>query len=369
MKNRVKNNNDKINQTLDLCHKRKTEEFRKNAAQLKKFEKELETIKETLASIGLNGAEDIDKFALIKRENELERLIEDIKTGKNEIEYYNKIADLLFDYYNRDMEDKSHIINLTNFFDTNVNIYDTTARSTALREYLHLTDNKYIDDSNQDNQDINPECENCETIMEYLNDSVIICPNCNMIKHIFIENDRNTCSEVSNEISYFSYNRMNHFSEWINQIQGKETTDIPDEVFNTIYRDLQKNKITNMASLTTEKIKSILKANGFNRYYEHGAFILNRISGRNNPHFTAELEDKLRNMFRDIQTPFLKYAPKSRKNFLSYSYVLYKFLQLLNETEYLEYFVLLKSRDKLYQQELIWKNICADLGWQFIPSM
>jgi hypothetical protein len=27
------------------------------------------------------------------------------------------------------------------------------------------------------------------------------------------------------EISYFAYKRINHFQEWISQIQGKETTD------------------------------------------------------------------------------------------------------------------------------------------------
>ena len=74
-------------------------------------------------------------------------------------------------------------------------------------------------------------------------------------------------------------------------------------------------------------------------------------------------------MFKEIQTPFEKHCPKNRKNFLSYSYVIHKFIQLLNMNEYLVYFPLLKSREKLYQQDLIWKNICNDLNWQFINSI
>jgi len=29
----------------------------------------------------------------------------------------------------------------------------------------------------------------------------------------------------------------------------------------------------------------------------------------------------------------------------------------------------LKNREKLYLHEKIWKKICNDLGWTFIPSM
>ena len=82
-----------------------------------------------------------------------------------------------------------------------------------------------------------------------------------------------------------------------------------------------------------------------------------------------ELEEKLKNMFKEIQVPFLKYSPNNRKNFLSYSYVLHKFIQILDQPEFLKNFPLLKSRDKLHQQEQIWKKICEDLNWKFIRSI
>ncbi len=74
-------------------------------------------------------------------------------------------------------------------------------------------------------------------------------------------------------------------------------------------------------------------------------------------------------MFKDIQGPFLKHCPKDRKNFLSYSYVLYKFFQILGLNEYLKFFPLLKSREKLYVQDQIWKKICEDLNYKVIPSL
>jgi len=74
-------------------------------------------------------------------------------------------------------------------------------------------------------------------------------------------------------------------------------------------------------------------------------------------------------MFNKIQDPFAKHCPKERKNFLSYSYTLYKFFELLDKREYLIYFPLLKSREKLFEQEKIWTLICKELDWAFIKCI
>ena len=62
-----------------------------------------------------------------------------------------------------------------------------------------------------------------------------------------------------------------------------------------------------------------------------------------------ELEEKLKLMFREIQAPFTKHCPKERKNFLSYAYVLYKFLEILGENklknQYLNYHRLEKNHE------------------------
>jgi hypothetical protein len=74
-------------------------------------------------------------------------------------------------------------------------------------------------------------------------------------------------------------------------------------------------------------------------------------------------------MFAEIQEPFQRNKPPERKNFLSYSFTLYKFCELLGEDSMLVYFPLLKSNEKLYKQDQIWKKICKDLRWEFIPSI
>ena len=74
-------------------------------------------------------------------------------------------------------------------------------------------------------------------------------------------------------------------------------------------------------------------------------------------------------MFKEIQTPWMNNCPNKRSNFLSYSYVLYKCLQLLEMDDFLKHFSLLKSREKLAEQDKIWKKICEELKWQYIKTI
>ena len=138
-----------------------------------------------------------------------------------------------------------------------------------------------------------------------------------------------------------------------------------------LQEDLQRRKIIynlNIQEITNKQIRQILKRLKYNKYYENIPNIINYITGKKAPIITREYEELLRNMFKEIQGPFINNCPEERKNFLSYSYVLHKFCELLEYDHLLEYFSLLKSREKLHQQDLIWSQICKDLNWEFIPE-
>jgi hypothetical protein len=152
-------------------------------------------------------------------------------------------------------------------------------------------------------------------------------------------------------------------------LQAKETTEIPASVFEKISAELLKERITDMSKLKISKLKEILKKLKLSRCYDHVAHILNRLNGISAPVLSREVEEKLRFMFKEIQSSFVKHCPKKRSNFLSYSFVLYKFCELLELDEYLPCFPLLKSREKLYMQDKIWELICKDLGWEFIRTV
>ena len=155
----------------------------------------------------------------------------------------------------------------------------------------------------------------------------------------------------------------------LSQVQGRESTDVPQEVFDKLLLEIKKERITNLANLTPEKTRGYLKKLGYNKYYEHVPHIICRLNGKQPPKISPEVEDKLKKMFKEIQEPFAKVCPPTRKNFLSYSYVLHKFVELLGLDELKSLFPLLKSREKLHQQDKIWEGICKELNWEFIRSV
>lgn len=170
------------------------------------------------------------------------------------------------------------------------------------------------------------------------------------------------------DMTSFSYNRINHFNEWLLQIQGREGTTVPATVIEQVKNAFKKHRIVDPTKMTPQKVREILKELKLNKYYYHVTQIASLVSGIEQPHLTSAIEEKCRLMFIAIQSPFEDHCPADRKNFLSYPFCLFKFLQLLGCHEMLKGFILLKGRDKLRKQDEIFEKICHSLNWEFIPS-
>jgi len=253
------------------------------------------------------------------------------------------------------------------YIDSNNNDDTLYDKSALVDKYMSIIDKQYVRNVEDKNIEMCKVCKNQMTCLQQ--DAIMICNMCGYQELLLVEQNRPILKQNTKDTSHFCYKRINHFREWCNQVQGKESTDIPDDIFEKILAEIKKEKIIDLKTITYIKMRDILKRLRINKYYEHINYIINRISGIPTPQFSPELEEKLCSMFRSIQAPFLKHCPKDRKNFLSYSYVLYKFFQILGLNEYLKYFPLLKSREKLYVQDQIWKKICVDLDYDIIPSL
>jgi hypothetical protein len=244
-----------------------------------------------------------------------------------------------------------------------------TFKSTdILDEYMQIVDSNYIPNIQFDNSIYY--CSTCnieKTIIQ--SEAIMICKLCGLIDYIIIDSNKPSYHDPPLEISYFAYKRINHFNEWISQFQAKESTEIPEHVYEALLSEIKKERITNMEQLTKTKVRLFLKKLKLNKYYEHIPHIINRLNGKNPPRISKEVEEKLRIMFKEIQEPFMEVCPPNRKNFLSYSYVLYKFVELLGLDQYKECFTLLKSREKLHIQDIMWRQITKKVGWAFYKSI
>lgn len=195
-----------------------------------------------------------------------------------------------------------------------------------------------------------------------------ICTECGVCTPVFSGDlDYNDDKNMDKTIVY-SYKRENHFNEWINQFQAKENTTLPPTLIHDVQTDLKKQRLK-QSEITQKKVKESLRKLGYNKYYEHIPHITTLLNGTKPPTMSPELEEKLRSMFYAIQGPFDRICPTERTNFLSYSYILYKFCELLGHDEYLDFFPLLKSREKLYKHDQIWKKITDELKWEWIPTI
>ena len=248
-------------------------------------------------------------------------------------------------------------------------------RGDMLDQYLNLIDP--INSSRKKNSIVHL-CQLCNVEMTTLTiDGVATCTECGYTRDIIIDSEKPNYKEPPPDISFFAYKRQNHFTEWLAQFQAKESTVIPEEVINYLKCEIKKSKITDLSKLNRHKVRNMLKkldlsgldtSIKFSKYYEHIPHIINRLNGISPLCLKLKDEEKLKAMFTEIQAPFIKYCPKERKNFLSYSYILHKFCQLLDLDEFLPCFSLLKSKEKLQNQDNIWKKICEHLQWEFIPS-
>tara|TARA_R110002074_G_scaffold146791_4_gene296868 strand:- start:767 stop:1912 length:1146 start_codon:yes stop_codon:yes gene_type:complete len=325
----------------------------------------------------------------LKKIYELTFKINEIKKKNiDEDEYYLNTGFLLDEYYsNRNENNKTETVlnkgennenNIINWFNNSkpeieqgLEPEPELDNKNIINQYISYMDDNKINSNIYDiNHDINI-CINCnQNSMRFKNkDSEIYCIICGNTETILIHTDKASFKDVPKEITYFAYKRINHFNEWLAQIQAKETTSISMEIYNNILIELKKDINIDKKNISHQKIREILKKLNYNKYYEHIPHFINVLTGKKTVEFIGNYEDKLRNMFKEIQIPFSKYCPEKRKNFLSYSYVLHKFCQLLELDDLLIYFPLLKSREKLKNQDIIWKNICNDLKWEFIPSI
>ncbi len=293
--------------------------------------------------------------------------IENMKSKDEEIDYLLDVVKVLEAYGEENTKGEMKEENEMSSF---VKVVGAQNNGSLYKEYKKITNN---DPSDQIETIDSYTCRKCQVLkISIHNDSHMICPSCGETDIYFDSGTQGMSyeQEINSEVNTsFAYKRINHFNEWVAQFQAKESTKIPHEIIENVSNEFKKSRIYKKNDITQTKVKSFLKKLGYNKYYEHVPHITNILNNIKPPAMTLQLEEKLRSMFRNIQEPFEKHKPKTRSNFLSYSYCLYKFCELLGQDEFLVCFPLLKSREKLHQQDVIWKKICAEMNWEFIPTV
>ena len=358
--------------TLDSVHQNIVNGLRDSKTHGDEIQAELGTLRERIET--LRSSNEIGDVVLCSKWEARVREIEcEVSQTHPVEEYYMKNMDILIDYYKRPdavaqpAQSAKDASTFMKFFAAAAPPESGMTKKQMFDEYVARMK---LGNAPEVTQQMTEHCNQCNVAREEISsEGILVCPRCGSEEYSLVVSDFPSFRDPPKERNNYAYKKINHLNEILNQFQAKESTMIPEEVMNEVVLEIKKRRIANIADLTEKEIREILKKLGRSKFYEHAAHILSRLNGNPPPTITPEIEEKIRAMFQEIQAPFLLYCPNDRTNFLSYSYILYKFMELLDLDEYRPYFPLLKSRDRLIAHDTIWAKICEYLQWQFIRSV
>lgn len=360
--------NIKDSSTLEKKHITNTQNINNTKLSLDKLKNDLFKIEMDLSKIEKERENNViinlkKRSDLLNKKSELEIKIKEIESNNEEINYYDLTGDLINEYYelrNTDLNNEPETKNILEYLNpSSIKEQKKTNKAELFDRFCQRIDGVRVNKDDGTNRI--KYCKDCNVEKTLDPDeSSYICPVCGVMEFVIIDEDK----QIKD---YSPYQRRNHFKEWLNQFQAKETTEISDEIFQEIINELNKNRITDMGKLNRSKMQKILKKLGHNKLYEHIPFIINKITGVPAPKINREIEENFIQMFCQIQEPWEIYKPSGRKNFLSYPYILYKFSELLELDHLLSYFPMLQPT-KLMEQDVIWQKFCKHLKWEFYPT-
>jgi len=365
-------NKNKKNQIEDIIGKgttvreTNTEDLEENVSQIIKDLKERIKILDDFFLINKL------KNSLNDQLNELEQEIQKLEENEDELTYLLDTADILFKYYDSSVKETKKTNVPTDLQDFFVRIKETKKSNeddkyNLFNKYMKITAGSELKKKSQVQIRTCDKCKIEKTL--HLQDGYLTCTGCGDSDPIQMDSDKPNFKDQIIESKPNGYKRMNHFSELLNQCQGKESTDIQPEIFERIINELNVMKITDLSKLDNKIMRSILKNLNLNSYYEHIPYIINKLNGIPPPTMSRELEEKVRSMFKEVQEAWISGKKSNRKNFLNNNFVFHKIFELLEEDTFLQYFPYLKSRDKLQEHDDEWKKICEYNRWEFISSL
>jgi len=357
--------------TLDSVHQDVVRGLIESNSQREELTAELTRLRAQVESVHVsNVLGDIITCSALERR--IHEISEDLSHVNPLTEYYIKNMDILTEYYQKGGDTMVATVNPkeTNTFMKFFAVASTDGGVSKKQIFDEYVTRMKLNGTPEATQVMTEHCNQCNVAREEVSsEGILVCPSCGSEEYALVVSDFPSFRDPPKERNNYAYKKINHLNEILNQFQAKESTMIPEEVMNEVVLEIRKRRISNVADMTEKEIREILKKLGRSKYYEHSAHILSRLNGNPPPTITPDIEEKIRAMFQEIQSPFLLYCPNDRTNFLSYSYILYKFFELLELDEYKVYFPLLKSRDRLIAHDTIWEKICTYLRWEFIRSV
>lgn len=236
-------------------------------------------------------------------------------------------------------------------------------------------------------------CPACAVGLGLTHDSQLACPVCGYAVPYLDATAAAMAYGSDVEYSSFMYKRIGHLRKHMDNYQGKVRTVVPPEVMRAVMRAVTDVLMTKFDVEVTADVelwmvrpalkeldrlqKERRKAEGrqddvncvnYRELYKYYTQVYCELTGRRPPHFEPRQEQHIYMLFKALQVPFEMYKPPERKNFLNYTYVMFKCCQKLGYADHLRNFSLMKDGDKLKKVDALMRRIFEYNNWEWMPT-
>jgi hypothetical protein len=196
------------------------------------------------------------------------------------------------------------------------------------------------------------------------NTSELLCIRCGYTCYLIgsVTEEAQLFAQEGNRVSHGSYDPVRHCKFWIERIQAKENTNIPQEQIDKIKRAIMKDYSDNIRNITVKQFRSYLKNTGLSKLNDHIPLIKKIITGYIPPQLTFREQQLLFIYFDKATRTYEKIKPSNKKNSLYYPFLIYKILDIIiddtSKKNKLLDCIHLQSYETLIDNDKIWFEIC-----------
>lgn len=334
--------------------------------ELEKIEEKITETEEKIHTLSRIFTRNSYSNDLKRKRSIIQEKIEEIESNDEEIDYFSRSIDLLCAYYDEPtIKDDDREVTIMELFDKQNNYMpDTSERKLLVDKYLlSINEQRRFKRPN-----LGKICEVCN-VPKLLNnqESSFTCARCGRMDYVIMDPDKpsyNAGTEQKNN----SYKRINHCAEKLNQSQGKESTDIDEQLMKDIMREIHVRNIKDLSEIDTAEVKSILKSIGKSNKSEHATHIAAKLNGVPIKTIPYHLIEIVKAMWKMIEEVWPSVKDPDRKNFMNSNFLFHKIFELLDEPEEAEKWPYLAD-EKLKEYDVKWEKVCNIYNWDFIRSI
>ena len=206
--------------------------------------------------------------------------------------------------------------------------------------------------------------------------STIVCKKCGLTNVLYgtVFEDDQLFFQEGQRTKHGTYDPSKHCRFWIDRIQGRENTDIPESIINCIKLRIKSDCIKNKDRLTCDQIRIYLHDTCNSKYNEHIPLIRKIITGITPPQLNEHEIQLIQIYFDKIIHIFDKIKPPTKSNCPYHPYFIYKIIEQISNHDRIRMktilsYIHLQSRETLISNDLIWILICNEITeFTYIPT-